>query len=79
MLRMAESVSVRLTKTERARVRAAATREGLSVSEWLRRLMARAVDDVPDLGQRDTRHSTAMTNFNGGDESDEAHEPYAEN
>jgi antitoxin component of RelBE/YafQ-DinJ toxin-antitoxin module len=47
MLRMS-LVTVRLTKADKARVRAADTQDGLTVSEWLRILMARAMDEAPD-------------------------------
>jgi len=52
---MPSFVSVRLTKADRARVRAAAVQEGLTVSEWLRRLMARAVDEASRSGHEGLR------------------------
>ena len=48
---MSDFVSVRLTNAERKLVKAAAAQAGVSVSEWLRLLMKRAVETA--VGSRD--------------------------
>ena len=46
---MSDFVSVRLTKAERAKVRAAAEGSGMTVSAWLRMLMQHAADDASHI------------------------------